>query len=389
MGQNYPPLSEVRKTLRPMWYRCPIARNRLRELNQRSDASAWFQAGGHLALYLATGAMTYYFWIQDIWPGFIVALWCHGTVASFFSGVAPHELGHGTVFRTSWLNKAFLYLFSLISWWDPFDYATSHTYHHRYTTYPAADRENLLPLEPSLKPGLLLQLFTVNLFSKPGRNFGKGGLLWTIRLTIESALGKKSGHTEIPSQEWLQAVHTDQPKQFRHSIWWSRLLLAFHGSVLVISIATGQWVVPLLLTFASFIASWGTYFTGLPQHCGLRENVPDFRKNTRSMTLNPLLEFLYWHMNWHAEHHMYAAVPCYKLKKLAHEIADDMPAPRTLIGAWREMREIWRHQQVDPSYQFDTPLPTNAGLTPAKVVDELASSIGELAPKGMKPERIK
>jgi fatty acid desaturase len=81
---------------------------------------------------------------------------------------------------------------------------------------------------------------------------------------------------------------------------------------------------------------------------------------------------------------MYAVVPCYNLKKLAREIAADMPEPRTLIGAWREMRETWRRQQSDPAYQFDTPLPANAGRTPAAAVDELASSIGDLAPQGLK-----
>jgi len=72
-------------------------------------------------------------------------LFTHGTIGSFFTGVAPHELGHGTVFRTKWLNKLFLYLYSLLSWWDPFDYAMSHTYHHRYTLHPEGDREVLLP----------------------------------------------------------------------------------------------------------------------------------------------------------------------------------------------------------------------------------------------------
>jgi hypothetical protein len=84
------------------------------------------------------------------WLGFAAALFAHGTVGSFFFGVAPHELGHGTVFRTKWLNKLFLYMFSLLSWWDPFDYASSHTYHHRYTQYLDGDRENVFPLEPSV-----------------------------------------------------------------------------------------------------------------------------------------------------------------------------------------------------------------------------------------------
>ena len=71
------------------------------------------------------------------------------------------------------------------------------------------------------------------------------------------------------------------------------------------------------------------------------------------MTLNPILEFLYWRMNWHVEHHMYVGVPCYNLKKLNEELAWDMPEPRTLVGAWKEMRETWRKQKVDPDYAFD------------------------------------
>ncbi len=251
------------------------------------------------------------------------------------------------------MNKFFLYLFSLLGWWDPFDYASSHTYHHRYTLHPEGDREVLLPLEPSLKSTFVLQLFTVNLLTQPGRTFGKGGLISTIIFTVRSALGTV-GPEKIPINEWLSALHADQPAEHRKSIRWSRILLLFHGTVLVVSIATGQWVLPLVLTFAPFIGNWGTYLVGLPQHRGLQENVTDFRKSVRSMKLNPLLEFLYWRMNWHTEHHMYAGVPCYNLKKLHREVADDMPEPRTLSGAWREMREIWHRQQIDPDYLFDT-----------------------------------
>jgi fatty acid desaturase len=380
---SYPPLTEVRKTLRVKWYRCPIEHAKLRELSKRSDLQGWFQAGGHLALFLVTGVLVYLFWSQQIWFGFAIALFAHGTIGSFFVGVAPHELGHGTVFRTKKLNKFFMYLFSLLSWWDPFDYASSHTYHHRYTLHPEGDRENLLPLEPTLRSTFLFQMFTVNLLTQRGRTFGKGGLISTILITIKGAFGFV-GSAEIPINEWIQALHTDQPEEHRKSIWWSRILLLFHGSVVVISVITGLWVLPLIFTFFPFIGNWLSYFVGLPQHCGLRENVPDFRKSVRSMTLNPLAEFLYWRMNWHIEHHMYAGVPCYNLKKLYHEIADDMPEPRTLLGAWREMRETWQRQKIDPSYEFDTPLPSTAKSVRTDSPDELESSIGELAPEGLR-----
>ena len=383
MEANWPLLAEVRKNLRVDWYRCPIDHAKLRRLSRRSDLQGWFQAGGHLALFATTGTAVFYCWWQQNWLGFAAALFAHGTVGSFFSGVPPHELGHGTVFRTKWLNKLFLYLFSLLSWWDPYDYASSHTYHHRYTQYADGDRENLFPLTPSLSPILLLQLFTINLFGKPGRTFSKGGFLSTIFITAKSALGI-IGSTEVSSREWLQALHTDQPISARKSMWWSRLQLLFHGSVVVVSIATGLWVLPLILTTFKSTASWGVYFVAMTQHCGLRDNVSDFRKSTRSMTLNPLAEFLYWQMNWHTEHHMYAGVPCYNLKKLYREIADDMPAPRTLLGAWREMRETWKRQQVDPDYQFDTPLPPSKRVALAGTPDELETSIGELAPEGLR-----
>jgi len=379
----YPPLAKVRKGLRVQWYRCPVECSRLRELSKRNDLRGWFQAGGHTLLLVGTGILTFFFWQQKIWIGFAIALFLHGTVGSFFSGIAAHELGHGTVFRTKWLNRIFLYLVSLFSWWDPFDYGSSHTYHHRYTQYPEADRENVNPLVPSLRWTLLLQLFTLNAFTQPGRSFAKGGLLSTIWVTIKSAFGIV-GSTKAPSREWLQALHDDQPVEFRKSIWWSRLLLLFHGSLLAVSIATGLWVLPLLISCIAFIAGWLRYFTGMTQHCGLRDNVPDFRKNARSITLNPFVEFLYWHMNWHAEHHMYAAVPCYNLKKLADELAYDMPKPRTLFAAWREMRDTWKRQQTDPSYAFDTPVPQITECTQSTTTDELESSIGEIAPDGLR-----
>ena len=222
--------------------------------------------------------------------------------------------------------------------------------------YPAVDRENLLPLQPSLAPITLFQIFTLNLFSKPDRVFSKGGFFSTVYLTGLSSFGR-IGSTKIPCQEWLQALHNDQPLQHRKSIIWSRILLLFHGSIFMISIISGHWWLFLVITLSSFTSNWAAYFVGLTQHCGLQNNVPDFRKNTRTITLNPILSFLYWHMNWHIEHHMFAGVPCYNLKKLHEEIKFDMPEPRTLFGAWKEMIETWRVQKLDLDYQFDTPVP--------------------------------
>ena len=381
---SYPPLADVRKDLRVEWYRCPVGGPKLRELSRRSDLQGWYQAGGHLALFLLTGALTYFFWLQQIWVGVVVGLFFHGTVGTFLRGVAGHELVHGSVFRTKVLNKLFLYLFSLLGWWDVFDYASSHTYHHRYTLHPEGDREVLLPIKPTTGKTFLLQMFTINIWTQKGRTFGRGGGLFpTIIATIRSAMAK-AGSPDSSKSEWWNALNQDQPDQYRRSMWWSRAQLAFHGGVVIVSIVTGQWIWIFLLTVFSFIASWASYAVSLPQHCGLMDKVPDFRKSVRSMTLIPILEFLYWRMNWHLEHHMYAGVPCYNLKKLYQEVAHDMPEPRTLRSAWREMLNTWNRQQADPDYQYDTPLPTTAGRVRLNESDDLESSIGDLAPKGLR-----
>ena len=379
-GSAYRPLAEVRQDLRVKWYRCPIEHRVLRELSRRSDLKGFAQAGGHLALSLATGALTYVLWLQEMWIAFLVALFVHGTVTSFWMGVAGHELDHGTVFKTKWLNKVFLYVFSTVSWFDPFDYAASHTYHHRYTLHPEGDREVLLPIKPTVGKFFLVQLFTINLFTLRGRTLSKGGFISAVMSTVLAAVGT-TGSTRFASNEWLNTLHEDQPHQHRRSIWWSRWQLAFHGTVLVASIATGQWVWILLLTVASFIANWGHYACTMPQHCGLMDETPDFRKSVRSMTMIWPLEFLYWNMNWHLEHHMYAGVPCYNLKRLHRTLAHDMPKPRTLLSAWREMYEIWDRQQTDPDFQFDTPLPAGAGRIGRDKSNTLEASIGDLAPK--------
>ena len=378
---TFPPLSEVRNNLKPQWYRSKMDPDKFRKFSKRSNFKGFIQAGGHFGLFCITGLVVYLTWVNSYWILFPIAIFIHGTVSSFFKGTAVHELGHGTVFKNKWLNKFFLYIFSLISWWNPFDYAASHTYHHRYTLHPEGDREVLLPVHPNVGATFLFQMFTFNLITQPGRTFGKGGMLSAVWLTLLSSLGK-IGSTEVPANEWLEAVHSDQSEQKLASIRWSRILLTFHILVLTLAILTGLWILPFIITIPSYTANWLSYFLGLTQHCGLRQNTTDFRKNTRSIRLPKFFEFLYWHMNWHTEHHMYAGVPCYNLPHLAEEIKNDMPEPKNLVGAWKEMLLTWQIQKSNPKYAYDTPVPYTSKNT--KNMPLSVKSIGDLAPKGLR-----
>ena len=188
-------------------------------------------------------------------------------------------------------------------------------------------------------------------------------------------------------------VHADQPEEAARSAQFSRGIVAFHAAVFALALWSGQWALVPTVSLHCFVGNWYSYFVGSCQHCGLKGSTPDFRKNTRSITLDPLSEFLFWQMNWHCEHHMFAAVPCYNLKACHAACKDDMPVPRSLVGAWREMRTIWHAQQKDPSYEFDTPLPATAGtggqtvaLKAGLVTEDAGASIGDLAPAGLKED---
>ena len=63
-------------------------------------------------------------------------------------------------------------------------------------------------------------------------------------------------------------------------------------------------------------------------------------------------------MNFHIEHHMYAAVPCYHLARLHKVIEADLPhCPKSLVAAWQEIIPILQRQRIDPQFEFVVELP--------------------------------
>ena len=162
------PMREVSKTLQIRWYRCPVDKKILRSLMTPDDTRGLFMALGHLGLWAATGGITFYLFSQQMWLGFVAALFVHGTVGSFFT--APHhELCHRTVFKTKWMNEAFLRIFALLGWNNFEIYQFSHNYHHRFTLHPEGDREEVMPATPSLRALYLVQLLSLIHISEPTR----------------------------------------------------------------------------------------------------------------------------------------------------------------------------------------------------------------------------
>jgi fatty acid desaturase len=321
------------------WYRTPIDREVLARLNRKSDAKGFAQALGHLLVLGLTGgavlvsAATWPWWVT------LLLLLLHGTAGSFMIN-AVHELVHKSVFRTQRLNEFFVRIFSFLGWINFEHFYASHMRHHQYTLHPPDDLEVVLPIR------LMVRQFFLEGFLNL-----QGGYK-VVRNSLRLALGKFEG-------EWESRLFLgDDPDAGRPVVHRARVLLAGHVAITVISLVLGWWLVPVLTCLLPFYGSWLFFLCNNTQHIGLQDNVPDFRLCCRTFTVNPVVQFLYWHMNYHTEHHMYAAVPCYNLGTLHRAIAHELPpCPRGLRATWKEIAAILRIQIANPAYQYVAPLP--------------------------------
>ncbi|MDD5198817.1 MAG: fatty acid desaturase [Terrimicrobiaceae bacterium] len=311
----------------------------LKGLHERSDARGWMQSLGYLGLLVLTGGLAFY--AAGHWPVpvLIALLLLHGTFYAFQIN-AVHELGHGTVFKTKILNRVFLPIFAFLGWINFEMFEKSHARHHRYTLHPPEDLEVVLPIR------ILVSRFFLQ------SSFNPMELIRLVKYNLLIALGKFSG-------EWELKLFPDDDPERQPPIRWARILLVGHGLILITSIYFHLWMIPVLVTFAPFYAGWLFFLCNNTQHNGLQDNVSDFRLCCRTFTVNPVVQFIYWHMNYHIEHHMYAAVPCYNLGKLHELIKYDLPpCPHGLIATWKEIAAIQRRQEADPAYQYKAPLPS-------------------------------
>ena len=348
---------------RVKWYRCPIEPETLKKLTRRSDAKGLFYALGNLLPLAGTAYLAFIFFQREFWLGFALSVWLHGSIRSVASS-AHHELAHGTVFKSKWLNAVFLRIWSVLIMFNYHRYKLSHTYHHLYTLHQETDGEVVLPIR---LPSTIWKWIQLATFSFEGFY---SGMRDKIQLTV----------TGKYRDEWSNRIFT--PKQaatHRRAIRLERFNFGFHIAVFIVSAIFGLWAIPVVFTLGLYIGRWWNILLGATMHLGLRDNVPDFRLCCRTIKLDPISGFVRWGMHYHIEHHMFAAVPCYNLGKLYRAVAIDMPERRTLIGAWKEMVTIQRRQRTEPGYQFDTPLPQRKDS--ATEIDPLGADIGDIRPK--------
>jgi fatty acid desaturase len=122
-----------------------------------------------------------------------------------------------------------------------------------------------------------------------------------------------------------------------------------------------MWILIYTVNFGYFFATFLVHGCEIQQHSGLSHNVPDWRLNAYTVKFGPVMRFLYWNMNYHVEHHMYAAVPFYNLPKLSEALAADLAKPlKGYFGGLAHVIRLKKRQKSDPDYRYVPEFPDTA-----------------------------
>ena len=295
------------------WYHSATDRRAMKALMRRSDQPALRDSAVLLGVMLISAAGGVYFW--GSW-------WClpfwlvYGVLYGSAMDSRWHECGHGTAFKSQWLNQWHYQIASFCMMRNPAAWRWSHSRHHSNTIIVGRDPEIAVMRPPQLARLLL------NFFGLPD-----------VYQALRSMLRYAAGKLDADIQDYVPATEHNKICTVAR-IW----LLIYLGT------GVAAWQLQSILPFMliglpRMYGAWHHVMTGLLQHGGLAEDVVDHRLNTRTVYMNPISRFIYWNMNYHVEHHMFPMVPYHALPKLHQLIKHDLPAPNPSI--YSAMREMW------------------------------------------------
>jgi fatty acid desaturase len=318
------------------WYKCDIPRKQMKELMQRRDGPAIRDTILWFALLIGFGAGVVWTWGSWWVVPFLIG---YGVLYGGSTDSRWHECGHGTAFRTRWMNDALYHLASFMIMREPTVWRWSHTRHHTDTIIVGRDPE-IAVMRPPAIVGMLSNVFAIK------------STATTLKRLVLHAAGR------LHPEEATFVPEMERPRVY----FVARIWLAVLAATVVAALALQSWL-PLVLVgpLPTMYGGWIVIFFGLTQHAGLAEDVLDHRLNSRTVYMNPVFRFLYWNMNYHVEHHMFPMVPYHALPKLHEALKDDMPRPyASTIEAYREIVPAVLRQLRDPAFFVRRELPPSA-----------------------------
>lgn len=314
------------------WYQCAVPRGTMRSLLERRDGPAIANTLLWFALIFASGYATYALW-DSAWA--VMPYAAYSVLYASTSDSRWHETGHGTAFKTDWMNNTLYEIASFMVMRESTVWRWSHTRHHSDTIIVGRDPEIAVPRPTDVK-AVAMAFFNLAVYPK------------YFSQIVRHAFGR------ISADEQTYIPQTEFPRIVRRA----RIYVVLYAAVLTLAVYTRSILPLLFVGLPNLFGSWLMVVYGLTQHAGLAENVLDHRLNCRTVYMNPVHRFLYWNMNYHIEHHMYPLVPFHALPKLHEAIKDDCPAPYpSLFAAWREIFPALMKQRKDHAYHVKRKLP--------------------------------
>ena len=316
--------SGIKRKAPPEWYTPQVDRKLMRELMKRKNYRGFINVGLWLAIMVVLG---YCAAITIGSPWCILLFFAYGQVLGNASA-RWHECLHGTPFRTPILNEIVFFFACALDFRDIIFTRWSHVTHHSYTIDTDVDLEIAAP-----RPVKLWKIISELLYLNSGVFF--------IRLMVLHSLG-------IPAKVAKRVV---PESDYQRMFWAARAVLAMHLAAIALAIVLHSWLPILLFTLPRFYGAALLFIYALTQHAGLAENSNDHRLVARTVKLNVVNSFLYMHMQYHVEHHIFPQVPFHALGKLHKAVRDQMPLPyKGLWGAYKEIVPTLLRQRYDVNY---------------------------------------
>ncbi len=337
----------IQGRLEEQWWKPNLSRRQMREIMQRRDGPGLWHFGLWFLLLGVSAWLAFISW--GTWWA-VPAFFVYGTIYTSADS-RWHESGHGTPFRTRWLNEFVYAVASFLGIREAFMWRWSHSRHHTHTYFVGRDPE-IQVQRPADLVKLLMDFFYLR--SGPPE-------VWRL---IRNACGRPNADVRdfVPERD------------LKKMYWSSRVHVAIYAAFIVWSIAIGSILPMMFVLLPRFYGGWLQQLLSLPQHAGLGEDTYDHRQNTRTIYVNPVFAFLYVNMQYHLEHHAMPMTPFHALPKLHEAVKDQMPPPYTsLWTAYKELIPALIKQATgDPDYRVMRPVPkdpeTDAAETQAPAV---------------------
>lgn len=317
------------------WYHTDIPRKDMKALMKRTDSPAIQDTlilFGCMAVFAAVAIA--------LWPSWVaVPFWlAYGVLYGSAMDSRWHECGHGTAFKTPWMNDADYQIASFCMVRNPVTWRWSHARHHTDTIIVGRDPE-IVAMRPPALARILLNVFGI-LDALNG---------WKRMLLNASGRLDPEEATFIPEQEHPKVVRV------------ARIWTVIYAATLASALLAQSWIPLLLIGLPRLYGAWHHVMTGVLQHAGLADNVLDHRLNSRTVYMNPVSRFIYWNMNYHVEHHMFPMVPYHRLPELHEMIKHDLPEPNpSIFAAYAEVWPALKRQLRYEDYFLRRDLPATA-----------------------------